>query len=281
MAANVRHSSESVQHYTPRDYAEAARRVMGGIDLDPFSCELANRTVRAARYFCGWDGSATREHVGLGTGGLVADGFAESWERPLTAENFNTRGKYIEGSRVLCNPPGGTFAGGASRQVTAWFKSVREWRAGRASAVVFVCFSLEILQRSQQHPERLTDEGALQVPLDFPICYPARRVAYERPITRQVPTAVTEAGFAGKVGRFGPCALPGCESEAELPHDHGLPGVERGAQPPHASCFVLLPDIAQALRPTIGSLPPEWADHPQVRAFRREFGQFGRVVVPT
>jgi len=37
--------------YTPAEYVEAARDVLGTIDLDPASSDLAQRTVRAARYF--------------------------------------------------------------------------------------------------------------------------------------------------------------------------------------------------------------------------------------
>lgn len=37
--------------YTPSRYIEAARTVMGSIDLDPASCELANKTVKATRYY--------------------------------------------------------------------------------------------------------------------------------------------------------------------------------------------------------------------------------------
>ena len=35
--------------YTPTAYIEAARKVMGGIDLDPFSSDRANKIIRAAR----------------------------------------------------------------------------------------------------------------------------------------------------------------------------------------------------------------------------------------
>jgi phage N-6-adenine-methyltransferase len=45
--------------YTPAEYVERARRVLGVIDLDPASSALAQETVRATRYF-------TKEDDGLG-----------------------------------------------------------------------------------------------------------------------------------------------------------------------------------------------------------------------
>ncbi|MDP8929537.1 MAG: phage N-6-adenine-methyltransferase [Actinomycetota bacterium] len=41
----------NVEWYTPRPYLDAAVAVMGAIDLDPASCDLAQRNVRAVRYF--------------------------------------------------------------------------------------------------------------------------------------------------------------------------------------------------------------------------------------
>jgi DNA N-6-adenine-methyltransferase (Dam) len=69
-------SSDSMEWYTPAPFVEAAREVLGAIDLDPASCELANRTVRADRYFAASD-----------------DGLAHAWS-----------------GRVFLNPPYGAQA---------------------------------------------------------------------------------------------------------------------------------------------------------------------------
>lgn len=91
--------SLSNEHYTPAKYLDAARDVLGGIDLDPASCLKANQIVRAERYFTAKD-----------------DGLAQSWK-----------------GRVWLNPP----YGGQSGQFIA--KLFEEFAAGNVTdAIVLV-----------------------------------------------------------------------------------------------------------------------------------------------
>ena len=86
-------SSKSVEWYTPAEYVGAAREVMGGIDLDPASCEEANKTVKAAKIY-------TEETDGLAEGnkwkgrlwlnppyGRLAGQFVSRLMREVEAEN--------------------------------------------------------------------------------------------------------------------------------------------------------------------------------------------------
>jgi hypothetical protein len=70
---DARHSCASSEWYSPPDIVERARRVLGEIDLDPASCEAANKVVKAL-----WFYSLERDKNGL--------------DLPWTG-------------RVFCNPP--------------------------------------------------------------------------------------------------------------------------------------------------------------------------------
>jgi hypothetical protein len=162
-----RHSSESSEHYTPSLLCEMARSVMGVIDLDPASCEEANRTVKARAFFS-----------------RAENGFTRAWN-----------------GRVFINPPGGLsddeerlvkpkcrmtgscglpvpheHRGVQASQKKWWFKLAREYAAGRVAEAIFVCFSIELLQNTQ-----VDTPPGLSIPLDYAIGYPARRIPYVKP----------------------------------------------------------------------------------------------------
>lgn len=81
-----RHSMDSPEWYTPSVFVEAARAVMGGIDLDPASHDEANRTVMASRFYAVED-----------------DGLALDWF-----------------GRVFINPPGGLVAAFWKKALIEW-----------------------------------------------------------------------------------------------------------------------------------------------------------------
>jgi DNA N-6-adenine-methyltransferase (Dam) len=99
---------KSNEWYTPSKYIEAAREVMGSIDLDPASCELANKTVKATKYY-------TKEE----------DGLSKEWH-----------------GRVWLNPPYGKInpIPGSTKSYQRIFveKLLREYTAGRTSQAVLL-----------------------------------------------------------------------------------------------------------------------------------------------
>ena len=58
-----RNSQGSWEFYTPKPFVEAVRETMGGIDLDPASCDAAQTVVQAAVYLTAEDdGLSCVEH---------------------------------------------------------------------------------------------------------------------------------------------------------------------------------------------------------------------------
>lgn len=77
LAFAARHSMDSPEWYTPSPFVEAAREVMGGIDLDPASREEANRIVKANAFLTAEEDGLKHDWFGRiflnPPGGLVGD----------------------------------------------------------------------------------------------------------------------------------------------------------------------------------------------------------------
>ncbi len=157
VASIVQHSSASNEHYTPPQIVEPSRATLGGIDLDPCSCALAQEVVRASTY----------------------------WHEHALALPWNGPGAFLGAPmRVFLNPPGGLVhpktllpckqgtPGAKSSLAVYWTKLWHEWHVGNVSQAIFVCFNLEVLRLTQ-------DESLGCAPaLDFPICYLRERPRY-------------------------------------------------------------------------------------------------------
>lgn len=138
-------SKKSNEWYTPLRYIEAARDVMGGgIDLDPASCDYANKTIKASKFYT------------KGNNGLM-----QSWD---------INGKP---SRIWINPPYGRLDPtklGSTRSLQKFFleKLLQEHAAGHVEQAVALMLGNACFMRWFQ-------------PLwNYPLCFHDGRIEFER-----------------------------------------------------------------------------------------------------
>lgn len=252
MTDNPRHLSESTEHFTPIRVVEAARATLGSIDLDPATTEHGNEhRVRAASVFREetngfvrpWKGRVFLNPPGgsCDENGVSVRRVQKKWScRHTTWEHHAGTLAMLQeaqhsqsaldafATEIPCTH---VHTGVRSSQKAWWQKLVTEWEAGRVTSALFVGFSVEILQTTQVDPVG-------QLPLEFPICVPSRRLAYDRE---------------------GPCTGQCCVQHSPLPslpdgtmpppppvvHAKDCTGIHytTGASPPHASVLIYLPPL--------------------------------------
>lgn len=131
----------SAERYTPTEFADAARKTLGRIDLDPASCEPANDIVQAARYY-------TREE----------DGLSRIW-----------------GGRVFLNAPNDR----RGHLVREFWRRANEHAifGGPGACVLWTGFSLEQL-RTLQDVGDCAPGHPCPAPQEWPCVHVATRIAW-------------------------------------------------------------------------------------------------------
>lgn len=152
---NSRHLSKSGERFTPPYLVEAARRVLGGIDLDPASCAKANTVIKADQYFTRDDNALTqnwRGKVFLNPPGTCKIG-----------DDFPGCGRVLLSGKLRKNC-------GCNYVKHFWNKLLDDVHNETVLACIWVGFSCSQLQSLQQQE--------VDCPLDFFTCFFKKRVAY-------------------------------------------------------------------------------------------------------
>jgi hypothetical protein len=299
---DILNQSGSVEWYTPAVYADVARNVLGGIDLDPASCAEANRTIKADIYYTLGEGTGCEATYYDGSariwsdGAIQTDGLGEAWHgfrgsagNALPAKVFLnppygylTKGDYIPPcvkETDLCKRLLASFGKVSGAFVWSWYL-LHEYRAGRVGSAILLVNNVP----SEQwfHPLKY-----------FPVCETDHRIKFNSPsavgsAAAQSPDSSPGENGAGATRRDRDQG--GLRStRANILGQKAKPKKQKAAQPTKGSAFIFLPDIDHFRLPP--GHPPcggqgndllhyEWEVHPSIAAFIGEFSKFGFIYLP-
>jgi len=238
---NPRHLSADPEHFTPLHVVKAARETLVEIDLDPSTTVEGNMSrVGAKSIYTASDNGFSKPWQGRvflnPPGGKCDREGVCLWSIEVGKDD---KGK--KKNEWTCDPMkescGHEHAGSQSAQKAWWQKLALAWEAGQVEAAVFVGFSVEILQTTQVKPV-----GPL--PLEFPICVPKNRLAYDR----------------------------------EIRLANGNVEYRTGTSPPHASVLIFLPPLGESVV-RFGMTQPS-DTHEAIERFVEAFSPIGHVSVP-
>jgi hypothetical protein len=181
-----RHTSDTNEHYTPPRIVVPATRVLGAIDLDPASCELANEYIGANRIHTAEDDGLKHPWYGRvflnPPGGLVDQGGRRVFVKTKTRESCS-----VTGACGLAPGPKHVHHGVESSALVWWKKLVSEFEVGRVKQALFVAFSFDLVQTSVGEALR----GGAFSAVDYPCVWLGTRVKY---LTEPTPGVLKEGG---------------------------------------------------------------------------------------
>lgn len=153
----INQTSGDFEYYTPEPWPNLARCLMGQIDLDPASNEVANQRIKAVRYY-------TEEQDGLSLPWAGKVWMNHPFHRGELACPDNT----AKCKKKTCKKRGYHITQDIAGN-DAWInKLITEYQNGAITEAVIICFCS-------------SSEGWFRPLLKFPQLFPDGRVNYKRP----------------------------------------------------------------------------------------------------
>ena len=173
----AQHSSVSQLWYSPVDFVNAAREVLGPIDLDPASDAFGNDIIQAKRFITKEDDGATAQWVQAGEGPVSI------WMNPPGVIPRRKPNPFLPENRPLPK--------------LFWNRLLALREAGDLRHAIVAVFSLEQLRMSQKWSAPM---------LHFPLCLPVSRVKWNPPSGFRARNPTQSAAFV---------YVPGTENKTE------------------------------------------------------------------